>query len=189
METAVVVCTGNICRSPVGEGALRALLPKSTFDVSSAGTHAVVGSPPEPEVLDFLRRELDESIDRPAQQMTKSIAESADLILTMTEEQRSWVARTAPRSVRRLFTTRELALIVDLLPTDARYAGLRDMAAAASRLRSRLRSSKEPLDIADPYRETQDQYEKSFSAVLDSSRRIAEYVTARVAQPRTGDDE
>lgn len=189
METIVVVCTGNICRSPVGEAALRALLPDPTYEVSSAGTHAVVDSPPEPEVHDFLRRELDASIDHRARQLTKSIAESADLLLTMTEEHRSWVARTAPRSVRRLFTSRELAQIVDLLPPDAEHTGLRGLAADASRLRTRLQSSGASVEIADPYRGSSKLYEQSFAAVLDSSRRIAEYITTHVRTPRAGGHE
>ena len=33
-----MVCLGNICRSPLAEGILRAKLPQSTFIVDSAGT-------------------------------------------------------------------------------------------------------------------------------------------------------
>ncbi|MCG3004206.1 protein tyrosine phosphatase, partial [Escherichia coli] len=40
-ESILVVCTGNICRSPLGERYLKKLLPSKKIE--SAGTGAVVG--------------------------------------------------------------------------------------------------------------------------------------------------
>ena len=40
-NSILVVCTGNICRSPIGERYLRSLLPDKKVD--SAGTGALVG--------------------------------------------------------------------------------------------------------------------------------------------------
>ena len=39
-DSILVVCTGNICRSPIGERFLRNLFPNKKID--SAGTHALV---------------------------------------------------------------------------------------------------------------------------------------------------
>ncbi len=45
-KNILVVCTGNICRSPMAEGIFRALLKKIPgASVSSAGTHAQTGNP------------------------------------------------------------------------------------------------------------------------------------------------
>jgi len=42
----LVVCTGNICRSPMAEGVLRALLADIPgTEISSVGTHALIGNP------------------------------------------------------------------------------------------------------------------------------------------------
>lgn len=187
MSSIVVVCTGNICRSPVGESALQALLPGAAYKVTSVGTHAMIGRPAEPEARSFLDRELGVEIDHRAEQLTQDVAESADLILTMTEDHRSWVAGNAPRAVRRTFTLRELAQIIDLLPADGEYVGLRDMALAASRLRTRLRTADSLINIADPYRGPPEAYERSFAAVLKSSRQIAQLITTRVASHGSGD--
>lgn len=44
----LMVCLGNICRSPLAEGILAAKLPKNDFLVDSAGTgHWHVGNPPD----------------------------------------------------------------------------------------------------------------------------------------------
>src|SRR5512135_3546534 len=41
----LAVCTGNICRSPMAEGIFRALLAgRKAMEVSSAGTHALIGN-------------------------------------------------------------------------------------------------------------------------------------------------
>lgn len=50
MANILFVCTGNICRSPMAAGILRAGLEETglidRYAVESAGIHAVVGSPP-----------------------------------------------------------------------------------------------------------------------------------------------
>jgi len=44
----IMVCLGNICRSPLAEGILASKLPKDLFHVDSAGTgHWHIGNPPD----------------------------------------------------------------------------------------------------------------------------------------------
>jgi len=48
MTKILMVCLGNICRSPLAEGILRSKLPQDSFSVDSAGTAAYhVGSTPD----------------------------------------------------------------------------------------------------------------------------------------------
>ena len=48
MTKILMVCLGNICRSPLAEGILRSKLPKDKFVVDSAGTSNYhIGSPPD----------------------------------------------------------------------------------------------------------------------------------------------
>ena len=42
------VCTGNICRSPMGELLLRHYTQKSSLEVDSAGTHSLAGHAIDP---------------------------------------------------------------------------------------------------------------------------------------------
>lgn len=173
MESIVVVCTGNICRSPVAEGVLRDLLPHE-LSVSSAGTHAEEGSPAAPEAIEFVARAVGTVLDHTARQLTRAHAESSSLLLTMTVEHRAWIARLAPRTVRRTFTLEEFAVLLEALPADRGGAtSMVDLAQSASMLRPRLLAGAPNVDIEDPYRGPAEGYEKSFTEVLDASRRIA----------------
>jgi protein-tyrosine phosphatase len=62
----LMVCLGNICRSPLAEGILASKLPKEKFIVDSAGTgHWHVGHQPDPRSIDVARRNgLDISLQR-----------------------------------------------------------------------------------------------------------------------------
>lgn len=187
MGSILVVCTGNICRSPVGAAALRALLPETQYAVSSAGTHAAVDRPSAREADVFVERELGVSLDHAGRQLSKEQAESSDLIITMTAEHRAWVARVAPRVVQRSFTLLELEGIVSLLPPDARYANLRDFAQSTSRLRARAKTGGDSLDIPDPYGGPSEGYEDSFTTVLTSVRLLAAAVSTHVDINSEGD--
>jgi protein-tyrosine phosphatase len=53
----LMVCLGNICRSPLAEGLLASKLPKETFVVDSAGTgHWHVGKHPDQRSIDIARK-------------------------------------------------------------------------------------------------------------------------------------
>jgi len=90
----VLVCTGNICRSPLAEALLQAALKERGVDsvtVSSAGTGAWDGAPAsEGAYLVGLERGLDLSGHR-ARLLTREVVEQADLILTMARHHRARV--------------------------------------------------------------------------------------------------
>jgi protein-tyrosine phosphatase len=92
----LMVCTGNICRSPMAAGLLRHYLPadlKGRIQVSSAGTHALHGHQAhEHAVAEMGRLGIDIS-DHRARQITRDIARSADLILVMEAVHASLVKR------------------------------------------------------------------------------------------------
>lgn len=57
MTRILMVCLGNICRSPLAEGILRSKLPQDAFVVDSAGTAAYhIGSSPDPRSVAVARK-------------------------------------------------------------------------------------------------------------------------------------
>jgi protein-tyrosine phosphatase len=86
--SVLVVCTGNICRSPTGEGVMRRLARERGLEdrirIASAGTHDYhVGEPPDPRTVKHAsKRGYDLSAQRAAQ-VTKEDFEAFDYILAM----------------------------------------------------------------------------------------------------------
>lgn len=90
----LLVCTGNICRSPLAEVLLRRELERrgvTDVDVVSAGTGAWDGAPAsEGAYLVALEHGLDLSGHR-ARLLTRDVIRAADVILTMARHHRARV--------------------------------------------------------------------------------------------------
>ncbi len=81
MKNILVLCVGNICRSPIAESLLKQQFPDKT--VWSAGLAALEGSPADAlSVQVAIRNGLDLSKHR-AQQISAWMCQSADMILVM----------------------------------------------------------------------------------------------------------
>src|SRR5579872_501633 len=81
----LIVCVGNICRSPMGEAIFANRLSKIAPDVSvsSAGISAVVASPPDLMAQNRMQEKGLDISKHSARQITPKILFEADLILTM----------------------------------------------------------------------------------------------------------
>ena len=106
----LLVCTGNICRSPLAAALLDRALAQRGIDgieVASAGTGAWDGAPvSEGAYLVGLERGLDLSAHR-ARLLTRELVEDADLILTMARHHRARVDELGGES--RVFVLGEYA--------------------------------------------------------------------------------
>lgn len=94
MNRILVVCIGNICRSPVGERVLRKGLPE--MDVSSAGLGAVVGHGADEKTAQAAEAAGVSVEGHVARQFTGELGRQADLILVMEAEHRRVLADTHP---------------------------------------------------------------------------------------------
>jgi len=94
IKHVLLVCTGNICRSPLAEALLVRTLKERGIEgvsVTSAGTGAWDGAPAsEGAYLVGLERGLDLSGHR-ARLLTRELVEQSDLILTMARHHRARV--------------------------------------------------------------------------------------------------
>jgi protein-tyrosine phosphatase len=94
IETILVVCEGNICRSPMAKAFLADALPGVT--VLSGGVNALVGKPATAIAQEvMLTRGFDISEHR-AQQISRSSCAEADLILVMDRDQRKFLEERYP---------------------------------------------------------------------------------------------
>lgn len=101
MNSILVVCEGNICRSPMAQALLAAKLPRSR--VVSAGLSAVVGAGADDTAIALLdERGLDLRGHR-AQQITRRLCLEADIVLVMDREQRQRLERIYPEVQGRVF--------------------------------------------------------------------------------------
>src|SRR5690554_584275 len=94
MNTILLVCIGNICRSPVAAALLKRHFPDKA--VHSAGISALVGRPAHATAQEIaLAQGLDLSGHR-ARQVTESMCSDADLILVMESHQQRELATRYP---------------------------------------------------------------------------------------------
>jgi protein-tyrosine phosphatase len=107
MKSILVVCEGNICRSPMAQGLLLAALPQAR--VHSAGLSALIGMPAEETAVQLMRaRGIDISPHR-ALQLTRELCIDAELVLVMSAEQRKRVAERYPFAYGRTFRVGEFS--------------------------------------------------------------------------------
>jgi protein-tyrosine phosphatase len=176
----LVVCTGNICRSP----AAALLLGRRTDDtvtVGSAGTAAVVGHDVSAPMAALLQERGVDTAGFAARAVTAAMVAEAALVVTMTREQRSHVVRLDPRAVRRTFTLLELATLLADAPVTAepteddatRLSRLPDLAASR---RGLVLTSRTPLDVPDPFGRPERVYRRTLAAIEPAVEKIARAV-------------
>jgi protein-tyrosine phosphatase len=178
MAQVLVVCTGNICRSPMAEGFLRELFHDrleaaaddgdvESIHVSSAGTAAWDGSRATGEAIEAAADREADIRDHRARRLAAHHLVQADLVLAMATEHRDTADRLAPTAAPRTFTAKELAQLLDALPGPAPEgptitdpaALLRARVAQADALRiDGFEGNRFDLDVVDPIGLSMDTY-------------------------------
>ncbi|MEF3090103.1 arsenate reductase/protein-tyrosine-phosphatase family protein [Raoultella scottii] len=93
-DSILVVCTGNICRSPIGERFLRKAMPGKKID--SAGTGALVGHPADESAIKIASLHDISLEGHRGRQLTSALARQYDLILVMEKAHIEQIGRIAP---------------------------------------------------------------------------------------------
>lgn len=108
----LTVCTGNVCRSPYAAALLAQGLGwarPGAFEVSSAGTHALVGRALEPGSRVILEEKDVPVLPDRARMVTPGLLAEQSLVLVMSARHRETVLEEAPALVRRTVGLVDLA--------------------------------------------------------------------------------
>lgn len=172
----LVVCTANICRSPVGERLLAHRLAGTGVTVGSAGTRALTGAAIDPPMAELLGAAGAPTGSFAARQLRPDSVRGAALVLAMTREHRAAVVRAVPAAVRRTFLLTDAADIAEALAAagwpaqvaatpGARLAALPSLAAPH-------RPATRGVEVPDPYRRPETEYRECFAVVEGAVDRL-----------------
>ncbi len=148
----LLVCTGNVCRSPMAAALLQAKAAekgqKDLFVITSAGTWAQEGETASLTAQAIMRRRGLSLDGHRGRTITRMMLEQVDLVLVMTQHHRDSLAAEFPSARRKIHLFSELV--------------------------------GQQYDISDPYGGTPDEYEScaaELSSLVDRGyERIAEWL-------------
>ena len=146
MKTILFICTGNVCRSPMAEGLMRAALGNNPhYRIASAGIGALDGQPVTPESEQAMA-EIGLNIgNHVSQSLRVPLVEAADFIFTMTRQQQDTIQTFYPMAAEKTLLLREFE--------DTEVIG-RDVA--------------DPIGQSlDVYRRTRDQIKQALPSILE----------------------
>ncbi len=142
----LMVCLGNICRSPLAEGILRSKLPEKYFVIDSAGTgNWHVGNAPDPRSIKIARDKGLNISNLQGRQFSKRDFTDFDYIYVMDNQNYKDVINLAPNPE----AISKVKLILDEI-----FPG-------------------ENVDVPDPYFGLQDGFEKVYMMLDEACNIIA----------------
>ena len=96
LKSLLIVCIGNICRSPIAEELFKISLKDTNINILSSGIEAVVGAKAHEHSIEVMKENgyiLDSHI---ARQINLELALSAELILVMSNHQKKELEKKYP---------------------------------------------------------------------------------------------
>lgn len=185
----MTVCTGNICRSPYAQlalgHALAAVRPEA-FEVTSAGTQAMIGNAVDPGSASILETRGVAHEGFFARQISERRLADVDFVLPLEVSHRKLVLSYSPRHLKRAFTLKEFARLLvsagEREPWTQRLAGLSTteerwgaLPSHLARERGLSRAPEGADDIADPYRRPQEAFDRMAREVDEAVERIVAF--------------
>lgn len=176
------VCTGNICRSPLGQQMLQQMLSANSLaqeiTVASAGTQAMDGYPMDRGSIAAISNLGFVPQTHVAQQLTAQLVSESDLVLTFTEDQRTDVVELHVRANRYTFTLLEFANQASF-QLQKRVVGagsnLSDLLGATIAMRG-MAPFLTTYDIADPYGKDATSFERMALQTQNALKQVIEWL-------------
>ncbi|QKE85627.1 low molecular weight phosphatase family protein [Arthrobacter sp. NEB 688] len=191
--TVLVVCTGNVCRSPYLERRLRQELVGTGITVSGAGTRALTGRGMDPGTRERLLAVGADVDGFAARDLTPQLMREADLVVTAAREHRAAATRLFPGALRRTITLRDLADLLDgvapadlLQPPPADGASwVRHVADRALLRRGTVPARQDGVDVHDPIGEGAEGFALMARQIDDALGPVVAALRAGGTAPRT----
>ncbi len=100
MTKILMVCLGNICRSPLAEGILKSKLPEDKFTIDSAGTGAYhVGNTPDARSIAVAKKYGIDISNQRARQFTRKDFVDFDIIYAMDTSNHTNILKIAKNDI------------------------------------------------------------------------------------------
>lgn len=178
--TVLVVCTGNVCRSPLAERLLQSGLDESApgqFSISSAGTHGLSGCGAEPKIDELAALHGLSMSGFTARELTPGLINEAHLILTLARNHRSHIVQLAPAALKRTFTLREFARILPQVPAEAAAAPAQRWHSLTALAQRHRRPPEDPRldDVVDPYGLSDRVYEEMAAQLVPAVKALVHW--------------
>lgn len=186
-STILVVCTGNVCRSPLAQALLHDTVAQLSRDVfvTSAGTGALTGEQPPAEILSQAQAWGLELASHAPTQITEEAVQNAELILTAERSHRANIVAMVPSASRKVFTLKQFARIAQSMLEDAEPSALdalrsQPFALLVNEIADHRALTPPPMqpaddDIADPFRRNQRDYDASAEEIRETIEALATF--------------
>ena len=101
IQNILVVCIGNICRSPMAEYLLKQQYPN--LHIESAGISGLTGHAADPKAMLCMQRLGIDMQPHIAKKLNSELIKKADLILVMSQNQQKHIEQTWPFAKGKIF--------------------------------------------------------------------------------------
>lgn len=174
----LMVCTGNICRSPMAHRMLEWFVEENGCAdhvvVESAGTWATSGFPATVEAVDVLaRRGIDLDSHR-SQALDPRVLRDADLVVVMTSVHVKELTGVDPEGVGKMRLLKELADLAAAVRDEDASAGRGSKHAIEALLKAPRPEPRRALDLDDPIGLPMSAYERCAGEIEAGIRALAD---------------
>lgn len=184
----LVVCTANICRSPMSAGLLARQLGRSTVTIQvTSGGFLESGRPVDPFAVSAMAARGVDISTHTSTQVTPTLLRQADLVITMTADHVQLAVDMDPKVWPRVFTLTDLTARMAAIGPRRSTESLAGYVARlhVGRTAAALMAAGSNGDIADPYGGPLSAFERTADQLDKYATQVVSSILGLASVPRT----